>query len=97
MSSLIIGEAQETTYKNEVVTTSLTPKYFLVCESCFWCASYCDFYYYDYGKVLRSQDIMTARFANCPTCGTNKAVKSLPLSIGKSDRSSSAGVNITNQ
>lgn len=42
MSSLIIGEAQETTYKNEVVTTSLTPKYFLVCESCFWCASYCD-------------------------------------------------------
>lgn len=42
---------------------------------------------------MRSQDIMTARFADCPTCGTNKAVKSLPLSISKSDRSSSAGVN----
>jgi hypothetical protein len=91
MSSLIIGEAQETTHKKAVVTASLTSKYFLICESCFWCASYCDSYYYDYGKVLRSQDIITTRFANCPTCGTNKAVKSLPLSISKLDRSSSAG------
>jgi hypothetical protein len=82
MSSLIIGEARETTYKNELVTASLIPKYFLICESCFWCASYWDFYYYNLGKVLKSQDIMTARFPNCPTCGTNKAVKSLPLFIG---------------
>jgi hypothetical protein len=91
MSSLIIGEAEETTYKKAIVTASLTPKYFLICESCFWCASYCDFYYYDYGKVLESQDIVTLRFANCPTCGTNKAVKSLPLAISKSDNLSSTG------
>jgi len=91
MSSLIIGEAEETTYKKAIVTASLTPKYFLICESCFWCASYCDFYYYDYGKVLESQDIVTSRFANCPTCGTNKAVKSLPLAISKSDNLSSTG------
>lgn len=91
MSSLIIGEAEETTYKKAIVTASLTPKYFLICESCFWCASYCDFYYYDYGKVLESQDIVTSRFANCPTCGTNKAVKSLPLAISKSNNLSSTG------
>lgn len=91
MSSLIIGEAEETTYKKAIVTASLTPKYFLICESCFWCASYCDFYYYDYGKVLESQDIMTPRFVNCPTCGNNKAVKLLPLAISKSDKLSSTG------
>jgi hypothetical protein len=91
MSSLIIGEAEENTYKKAIVTASLTPKYFLICESCFWCASYCDFYYYDYGKILESQDIVTSRFVNCPTCGNNKAVKSLPLAISKSDKLSSTG------
>lgn len=77
----IVVQNQKESFEKTIVMTILTPKYFLLCESCFWCASYCDFYYDDYGKVLRSKDIIATRSVSCPTCGTNKAVKSLPLSI----------------
>jgi hypothetical protein len=105
MSSIVMEEAQKKSYNKTVVTASLAQnnnkvhkvtekkiqKFFLICESCFWCASYCEFYY-DYDNVLRSRDIITTRYANCPTCGTDKAVESLPILFDKSDKHST-GVN----
>lgn len=38
---------------------------FLLCESCFWCASYCN----SYRKVV----------SKCPTCGRDN-VESIPIS-----------------
>jgi hypothetical protein len=38
---------------------------FLLCESCFWCASY----FNNYTKLV----------TNCPTCG-NKKIESMPIS-----------------
>jgi len=106
MSSIVMEEAQKKSYNKTVVTTNLVQnnnkkvhkviekkiqKFFLICGSCFWCASYCDFYY-DYDNVLRSQDIITTQYASCPACGTDKAVESLPISFDKSDKHST-GVN----
>jgi hypothetical protein len=105
MSSIVMEEAQKKSYNKTVVTANLAQnnnkvhkviekkiqKFFLICGSCFWCASYCDFYY-DYDNVLRSQDIITTQYASCPACGTDKAVESLPISFDKSDKHST-GVN----
>lgn len=98
-------EAQKKSYNKTVVTANLAQnnnkvykviekkiqKFFLICGTCFWCASYCDFYY-DYDNVLRSQDIMTTQYASCPACGTDKAIESLPISFDKLDKHST-GVN----
>ena len=94
-------EAQKKSYNKTVVTTNLAQnnnkahkviekniqKFFLICESCFWCASYCDLYY-DYDNILRSQDIITTQYASCPACGTDKAIESLPILFDKSDKHS---------
>ena len=98
MSSIVMKEAQKKSYNKAVVTAKVAQndkvrkvtekkiqKIFLICESCFWCASYCDLYY-DYDNVLRSQDIITTRYASCPACRTDKAVESLPILLDKSDK-----------
>jgi hypothetical protein len=99
MSSIVMKEAQKKSYNKAVVTANVAQnnnkvhkitekkiqKIFLVCESCFWCASYCDLYY-DYDNVLRSQDIITTQFASCPACRTDKAVESHPILLDKSDK-----------
>jgi hypothetical protein len=105
MSSIVMEEAQKKSYNKTVVTPNLAQnnnqvhkviekkiqKFFLICGTCFWCASYCDFYY-DYDNVLRSQDIITTQYAGCPACGTDKSVESLPISFDKLDKHST-GVN----
>lgn len=105
MSSIVVEESHKKSYHNIVVTANLAQnnnkarkviekkiqKFFLICESCFWCASYCDLYY-DYDNILRSQDIITTQYASCPACGTDKAIESLPILFDKSDKHST-GVN----
>lgn len=105
MSSIVVEESHKKSYNKIVVTANLAQnnnkarkviekkiqKFFLICESCFWCASYCDLYY-DYDNILRSQDIITTQYASCPACGTDKAIESLPILFDKSDKHST-GVN----
>lgn len=59
MSSIVVEESHKKSYNKIVVTANLAQnnnkahkviekkiqKFFLICESCFWCASYCDLYY----------------------------------------------------
>lgn len=51
-------------------------KVFLICESCFWCASFYDFY---------GEDDTSNQYARCPACGT-ETVESLPISSDESYR-----------
>lgn len=46
---------------------STTQRYFMVCQTCFWCASY-----------TGTMDIRELPFETCPTCNDNK-VGSLPI------------------
>ncbi|MGC1133625.1 MAG: hypothetical protein WA941_12445 [Nitrososphaeraceae archaeon] len=99
MSSIVTKEGQKKPYNKAVVTANVAQnnnkvhkvtekkiqKIFLICESCFWCASSCDLYY-DYDNVLRSQDIITTQYASCPACRTDKGVESLPILLDKSDK-----------
>ena len=105
MSSIVIEEAQRRSNKKRVATSHLAQhknqvhlnmekkicKYFLICESCFWCASYCELYY-DYDRASRSHDIITTQFACCSACRTDKIVESLPVLLDKSNKPST-GVN----
>jgi hypothetical protein len=101
MSSIVIEEVQVISNENRVATADLAQhknqlrgvlkekvrKYFLVCESCFWCASYYEKLYYGYENSSRAQD-MTTPNASCPACGTDDAIKFLPISSDKSDKPS---------
>jgi len=101
MSSIVVEEAQTTSHKKPVVTANLARdkrndhkvterkirKYFLICESWFWCATYCELYY-DYDNASRSHDIITTQFACCLACRTDKAVESLPVLLDKSAKPS---------
>ena len=77
--------------RNDKVTRWKIRKYFLICESCFWCASYCELYY-DYDRASRSHDIITTQFACRSACCTDKIVESLPVLLDKSNKPST-GVN----
>ncbi len=101
MSSIVIEEAQIISNKKRVATADLAQhknqlrgvlkenvrKYFLVCESCFWCASYYEKLYYGYENSWRAQD-MTTPNASCPARGTDDEIKFLPISFDKSDKPS---------
>ena len=101
MSSIVIEEAQIISNGKRVATADLAQhknqllwvlkrnvrKYFLVCESCFWCASYCEKRYNGYENSSRTQD-MTTPNASCPACGSDAAIKSLPISSDKSNKPS---------
>jgi len=47
-------------------------KYFMICQTCFWCASYID--------ILDNMDALT--YNVCPTCN-HIAIELLPLSYGE--------------
>jgi rubrerythrin len=99
MSSIVIEEAQIISNEKRVATANLAQhknqlrgvlkekvrKYFLVCESCLWCASYYEKLYYGYENSSRAQD-MTKPNANCPACGTDDTIKVLPISSDKLDK-----------
>jgi rubrerythrin len=101
MSSIVIEEAQIISNEKRVATADLAQhknqlrgvlkeyvrKYFLVCESCFWCASYYEKRYNGYENLSRAQD-MTTPNASCPACGIDAAIKYLPISSDKSDNRS---------
>jgi hypothetical protein len=101
MSSIVIEEAQIISNEKRVATGNLAQynnqlrgvlkekvrKYFLVCESCFWCASYYEKLYYGYENSSSAQD-MTTPNASCPGCGTDIAIKFLPISSDKLDKPS---------
>jgi rubrerythrin len=54
---------------------STTQRYFIICRTCFWCASY-----------IGTIDIMNEfPFERCPTCNDNK-VESLPILYDESYR-----------
>jgi len=104
MSSIVIEGAQIRSNKKRVATSHLALhknqvhliiekkicKYFLICESCFWCASYCEKLYYDYENSSRSQD-MTTQNVSCPACSTGDAVEFPPISFDKSEKPSPGG------
>ena len=101
MSSIVIEEAQIISNGKRVATADLAQhknqlggvlkenvrKYFLVCESCFWCASYYEKLYYGCENSSRAQD-MTTPNASCPACGSDVAIKSLAISSDKSNKPS---------
>jgi hypothetical protein len=101
MSSIVIEEARIISNEKRVATADLAQqknqlrgvmkekvrKYFLVCESCFWCASYYEKRYNGYESLSRAQD-MTTPNAGYPACGSYAAIKSLPISSDKSDKPS---------
>jgi hypothetical protein len=95
MSSIVIEEGQIISNEKRVATVDLAQhknqlrgvlkenvrKYFLVCESYFWCASYYEKRYNGYENSSRTQD-MTTPNANCPS------IKYLPISSIKSNNPS---------
>ena len=101
MSPIVIEEAQIISNEKRVATANLAQhknqlrgvlkekvrKHFLVCEACFWCASYYEKRYYGYENSSRAQD-MTTPNASCPACDTEAAIKFLPISSDKSDKPS---------
>lgn len=101
MSSIVIEEAQIKSHKKRLATAKLAQykrqvhraiekkiqKYFLICGSCFWYASYCEKLYYDYEDSSRLQNITTQYFS-CPACCTEKAVELFPKSFDKYDKPS---------
>jgi hypothetical protein len=59
--------------KKQQQHTNKIQKYFLLCESCFWCVSYIGAY--------RIIDISYNDYnTNCPVCKTGK-IESLPISL----------------
>jgi hypothetical protein len=69
--------------KSTILSNSETSKYaipqkqFLICQHCFWCASY---YAYGTAKIplkLEMSDIVTA---HCPGCNNKGRIESLPIS-----------------
>ncbi len=107
-SSIVIEEAQIGSSKKRVATANLArhrskvhrvsekkvQKYFLICESCFWCCfwcvSYCEELYCDYEISSRSQDVIIQN-TSCPACGTDKSIECLPISFNKSEKPSTGG------
>ena len=103
-SSIVVEEAQIGSSKKRVATANLAQhrsivhrvsekkvqKYFLICESCFWCVSYCDELYCDYESSSRSQDVIIQN-TSCPSCGTDKSIECLPISFNKSEKPSTGG------
>jgi predicted ATPase len=97
-SSIVIEEDQIRFNKKRVATANLAQnkskvhrvsekkvqKYFLICESCFWCASYCE------ELSSRSQD-MIIQNTSYPACGTDKCIECLPISFNKSEKPSTGG------
>jgi hypothetical protein len=101
MSSVVIEKTQIISNEMRAATANLAQhknqlrgvlkekvrKYFLVCESCFWCASYYEKLYYGYENSSRARD-MTMPNASSPECGTDDAIKFLPISFDKLDKPS---------
>jgi hypothetical protein len=101
MSSIVIEEARIKSHKKGVATSKLAQKrsrvhqvieneirrYFLICESCFWYASYYEKLYYDYENSSRSQNIII-KHTRCPACSTDEAVELFPMSFDTSDKPS---------
>ena len=79
-SSTTMEEKQQISesYIGKALTTK---KYFMICESCFWCASYTFFNEeHDISKSIPPQDTVITKYGRCPACGTDKSVESLPIS-----------------
>src|ERR687892_2586399 len=101
MSTIVIKEARITSHEKRGATSKLEQnksrvrqviendirRYFLICESCFWCASYCEILYYGYENSSRSQEIIT-KHSRCPACGTDEAVEMFLMSLDTSDKPS---------
>jgi hypothetical protein len=72
------SEAQtKATIQKEKLSTvrPTTQRYFMICQTCFWCASY-----------IGTMDMMNELpFGACPTCNDNK-VESLPILYDESYR-----------
>lgn len=84
-SSTTIEEKQQISDSciRKVLTTK---KYFMICESCFWCASSYAFLDGEHGipKSMLHDTVIT-RYARCPACrAEKKSVESLPISSDES-------------
>lgn len=83
-SSTTIEEKQQISDSciRKVLTTK---KYFMICESCFWCASSYTFLNEEHGiPKSRLHDTVITRYARCPACRAEKSVESLPISSDES-------------
>jgi hypothetical protein len=67
----------------QVLTNSQTSKHamaqkqFLICQDCFWCASY---YAYDTPSIPLKFEISNIAAAHCPGCNTKGGIESLLIS-----------------
>ena len=109
MSSIAIEEARIMSHNKRVAMPKLEKnksrvskvienefrRYNLICESSFWCATYCENLYYDYydfENLSGSQNMLT-KYPSCPTCSTNeRRVELFQISFDNSDKAS-IGVN----
>ena len=72
--------------KSKVLRNSKTSKHdivqkqFLICQNCFWCASY---YPYDTSNISLKFEISDIAAAHCPGCNTKGRMGSLPISYNQ--------------
>jgi len=60
---------------NETSKHAIPQKQFLICQHCFWCASY-----YDYGTSnIQLKFEISIVTAHCPSCNTKDRIESLPI------------------
>lgn len=85
MSSSATIEEKQQISESYVGKVLITKKYFMICESCFWCASSYSFLNEEH-EIPKSilHDTVITQYARCPACRTEKPVESLPISSDES-------------
>jgi hypothetical protein len=61
---------------SETSKCAIVQKQFLICQLCFWCASY---YAHSTAKASIKFDIDNTEGVQCPSCNTKGKVQSLPI------------------
>lgn len=61
---------------SETSNHAMAQKQFLICQHCFWCASYCD---YNTSNIPLKFEISNIVATRCPGYNTKDRIKSLPI------------------
>ena len=61
---------------NAISKCSIVQKQFLVCQACFWCASY---YTYNIANWFPKSNVFNLDIQQCPGCSAKGTIESLPI------------------
>jgi hypothetical protein len=67
--------------KQQLYSETSKQRQFLICQLCFWCASY---YAHSTANVSVKFDIDNIETAQCPSCNTKGRIEFLPISYNQS-------------